>query len=75
MPARDEFREGGYSEPSGSRGQFWRVIALAVSWTRNGKLPYAGRVGTSSMHRLDAMSKSNSILESIKCRSPARRRA
>ena len=41
---RQEFVIGGYSEPSGSRGQFGALL-LGVHDT-NGKLQYAGRVGS-----------------------------
>ncbi|SAK94529.1 DNA ligase D [Caballeronia hypogeia] len=41
---RQEFVIGGYSEPSGSRGQFGALL-LGV-YDSHGKLQYAGRVGT-----------------------------
>ena len=41
---RQEFVVGGYSEPTGSRGQFGALL-LGV-YDTNGKLQYAGRVGS-----------------------------
>ncbi|MCE4541603.1 MULTISPECIES: DNA ligase D [unclassified Caballeronia] len=41
---RQEFVIGGYSEPSGSRGEFGALL-LGV-YDKSGKLQYAGRVGT-----------------------------
>jgi bifunctional non-homologous end joining protein LigD len=45
---RQEFVIGGYSEPAGSRGQFGALL-LGV-YDANGKLQYAGRVGSGFDH-------------------------
>ncbi|MDR5878165.1 DNA ligase D [Caballeronia sp. LZ032] len=47
---RQEFVIGGYSEPTGSRGQFGALL-LGV-YDAHGKLQYAGRVGTGFDHAL-----------------------